>query len=157
MKEWKTYSGLTARLSLVILQMRPDVFTSLLAIEFSRSKNTPLQTSGIMLTPSQIQLITPLEVSTLNNFPNQVGLLDQPSCGKIRPIGPYTPQMKPKKPSRFLKMILKSRKGLLWSPIQTSPLQAGPAVWVLFRLPPGEEGCSSVSSVHKETQGKSEV
>lgn len=78
----------------------------------SKFKSTPPQTSGIMSTPSQTRLIMPLEVLPLKNFRNQVGLLDQPSCGKIRPVGPCTLQVKPKKLSSCLKMILKSRKGL---------------------------------------------
>lgn len=155
MKEWRTYSGLTARLSLAILQMRLDVFTSLLAMEFSSSKNTPPQTSGIMLIPSQIQLITPLEVSTLNNFRHQVGLLDQPSYGKIRHIGPYTFQMKTKKPSRFLKRFQGQEGGYPSHQHRRVLCRLGQLFGVFFRLPPGKEGCSTVSSVLKETQGKS--
>lgn len=88
MKEWETYFGPTAKLCLAILRTRPEDSISLLAIDFSKFKNTLPQISGIMRTPSQIQLITPLEVSTLKDFSNQVGLLDQPFCGRISPAGP---------------------------------------------------------------------
>ena len=52
------------------------------------------------------------EVSAPKDFRNQVGLLDQPLCGKIMPVGPYTLQAKLKKSSHCLKMIPKSRAKL---------------------------------------------
>jgi len=82
--------------------MRPEDSIFLLAIEFSKFKNTLPQTSGVMWTRSQTRLIMPLKVSTLKDFRNQVGLLDQPFCGRISPVGPY---MKQKKSSRCLSLV----------------------------------------------------
>ena len=109
MKEWKKYFRLTAKLCLAILRTRLEDSISSLAIEFSIFKNTLPQISGIMWTPSQTLLIMPLKVSTLEDFRNQVGLLDQLFCGRISPVGPL---MKLTESSRCLKVILKSRAKL---------------------------------------------
>ena len=48
MKEWRKYFGLTAKLCLAILRMRPEDSISLLEIEFSKFKST---------LPSDIRLV----------------------------------------------------------------------------------------------------